>query len=1136
MTKLFLRIVSKVKFLIPLYLIVFHCSLPVDPAEFAPQNLSYDKKIYFLYIGDELKAVPSVEYAVDSFTIDPSLPSGLDLDKSTGAISGKSDSALPLKPFTVQAFNKNGSTQCVLNIEISPFPSFVVQPEDVYAKVNGSVTLTAAATGKSPLKYSWLKNGATIDGEDSSILIISSISFSDTGIYRCKVVDSTGKTELSDPARCQIIDTGVVTTTDTIPPVIIRVKPENDSVSTNLTSYTIKIICTDSSGVLSVNGTLGSLLFTGTRGAANDWTIPITGLTADMFATVIVTASDSSLRTNQSTLNYYIKYDPTMDDLDGPMIKQVGDPVSGSVVSDPLVIIVDSVYDPSLIDSVYWTLNGGAAQPMVEVTGKPGQYSLTVSLTKEGENIFLITAADKSTQHNQSTQTIKLQYIIAPKVTVQPISKKMCPGAEATATVSVTATGTPPLHYQWSNAGTDIPNATDASYTLSSLSATKILTCLVSNGAATHATSNPCTLTVNPGVSITSHPNDTTKTCTGIETTISVTAQGGTGLQYQWYMGTSKVTGTDYKGATEAILTVPGMIAAQGKYHCVVTNSDGCSATSNEGVFALNNEVAVAVAPDSVSTCPGVNVTFNAMPTGGFSHTYKWYKGTLGSGEEIPGATSATYATSVASTYYCTATSSAGCVGTSNAVTLTTKTVSEDPTAAEASSTSITSGTEVTLSVKDGSLGTGASWKWYTGDSCSGTSFKSGDSIVVIPTTTTTYSVHGEGGCTNTICRSVTVTVLNPPSVAPTLVSPGNDSNGVPIAITASWGQVTGATGYTLQIANNSTFTSPVVNVSKTGETSTSHAVTELSNSSRYYWRVCATNEGGSGPWAVDSFTTILTWTVKNDGLTNFLINGIVVTSNGNVFVGTGGGVFLSTNAGDLWSAVNTGLTDKNVSQLISHGTTLFAATDSGLFRSTNSGGQWSLIVAPDVMPIGMIRSNGTTIFNATVNDGVYYSSDNGTTWVSPPAGDQLNGLLSNFLVDGSSLYAGASDGSIYVSNNNGGDWKLYAYQVVSHLLAIAKVNSVFYAADMGNGIYTSQDNGNTWVNIPSSPTKCYNIISNGKKMIALSVYGAVFSQEGGQNWVQTVPTINNSSSAAIGGGYIYVGTNGDGVSRSPLP
>jgi hypothetical protein len=167
MTKFFLRFISKMKFLIPLYLIIFHCNLPVDPAEFAPQNLKYEKEIYSLYAGDELKAIASVEYAVDSFTINPALPLGLNLDKSTGIFSGKSNNALPLTPYFIQAFNKNGSTACILNIEISLFPSFIVQPQNVSAKINGSVTLTAKATGKSPLKYGWQKNGVAIDGKDS---------------------------------------------------------------------------------------------------------------------------------------------------------------------------------------------------------------------------------------------------------------------------------------------------------------------------------------------------------------------------------------------------------------------------------------------------------------------------------------------------------------------------------------------------------------------------------------------------------------------------------------------------------------------------------------------------------------------------------------------------------------------------------------------------------------------------------------------------------------------------------------------------------------------------------------------------------------------------------------------------------
>ena len=64
--------------------------------------------------------------------------------------------------------------------------------------------------------------------------------------------------------------------------------------------------------------------------------------------------------------------------------------------------------------------------------------------------------------------------------------------------------------------------------------------------------------------------------------------------------------------------------------------------------------------------------------------------------------------------------------------------------------------------------------------------------------------------------------------------------------------------------------------------------------------------------------------------------------SGTNLFAGTyRGGVFLSTNNGTNWFAVNTGLTDVNVFSLIVSGTSIFAGTPSGVFRSTNNGTNW---------------------------------------------------------------------------------------------------------------------------------------------------------------------------------------------------
>jgi hypothetical protein len=64
-----------------------------------------------------------------------------------------------------------------------------------------------------------------------------------------------------------------------------------------------------------------------------------------------------------------------------------------------------------------------------------------------------------------------------------------------------------------------------------------------------------------------------------------------------------------------------------------------------------------------------------------------------------------------------------------------------------------------------------------------------------------------------------------------------------------SWGAVSGATTYEVQIATNAAFTTGFRNV--TGLTATSYNVTPaLTAATRYYWRVRAVNGGGASAWS----------------------------------------------------------------------------------------------------------------------------------------------------------------------------------------------------------------------------------------------------------------------------------------------
>ncbi|MFC2126031.1 hypothetical protein ACFLU5_14610 [Bacteroidota bacterium] len=120
-------------------------------------------------------------------------------------------------------------------------------------------------------------------------------------------------------------------------------------------------------------------------------------------------------------------------------------------------------------------------------------------------------------------------------------------------------------------------------------------------------------------------------------------------------------------------------------------------------------------------------------------------------------------------------------------VTVTGKTYSTAPTSASANPSSICSGNSTVLSVSGGSLGTGASWEWYSG-SCGGTHVGSGSSITVSPTSTTTYYVRAEGECNNTTCTSITIVVIVLSTDISSLASPTCSDSDISVTLSTTGG------------------------------------------------------------------------------------------------------------------------------------------------------------------------------------------------------------------------------------------------------------------------------------------------------------------------------------------------------------
>jgi uncharacterized protein (TIGR02145 family) len=94
-----------------------------------------------------------------------------------------------------------------------------------------------------------------------------------------------------------------------------------------------------------------------------------------------------------------------------------------------------------------------------------------------------------------------------------------------------------------------------------------------------------------------------------------------------------------------------------------------------------------------------------------------------------------------------------------------------------------------------------------------------------------------------------------PPQI-PVLSSPINDATEVAIPITLSWNASNGAKSYGLQISADSLFTTVAYDTNRI--TTTNKDISILNNTSKYYWRVNATNEYGTSGWSIIwNFTTM---------------------------------------------------------------------------------------------------------------------------------------------------------------------------------------------------------------------------------------------------------------------------------------
>jgi hypothetical protein len=274
---------------------------------------------------------------------------------------------------------------------------------------------------------------------------------------------------------------------------------------------------------------------------------------------------------------------------------------------------------------------------------------------------------------------------------------------------------------------------------------------------------------------------------------------------------------------------------------------------------------------------------------------------------------------------------------------------------------------------------------------------------------------------------------------------------------------------------------------------------------------------GGGGIFR--SLDTGASWTsvgLRNTEVTSFAASG------GAIFAGAqakgfdiGGGVFRSTNNGRSWTLV--GLANTDVVSLAVSGSALFAGTRStdhgvgGVFLSTNYGMSWVAVDSglPERCYVASLAVSGSTVFAGTgQNDydaggDIFRSTNNGTSWNAADSGlTSIDTWVEWLAVSESAIFAGAENG-VFLSTNNGTSWTSVDYGFKDYygdVSSFATSGGAIFAGTGANGIFLSTNNGKSWTSVD---------------------YG--------------LSNLTIVTSLAVFGGALFAGTESNGVWRRPL-
>jgi hypothetical protein len=213
-----------------------------------------------------------------------------------------------------------------------------------------------------------------------------------------------------------------------------------------------------------------------------------------------------------------------------------------------------------------WAMSNGASFPLVPVSGTftSGVWTGSVRVPQVASNVVL--RADDGFGHTGVSAPIDVLTQAPVLFTLQPTNQLVLPGTNVTLVAQ--AFSASPVTYQWRFESTNIPNATNASYSFTNANLTNghgNFTCVAMDDVSSAVSSNALIFVqIKPGIVTQPQPQAVLQ---GGNATFSVVATGAPPLWYRWLRNSSPVLTS----------TVPNItffnVQASGTVRVIVTNN-----------------------------------------------------------------------------------------------------------------------------------------------------------------------------------------------------------------------------------------------------------------------------------------------------------------------------------------------------------------------------------------------------------------------------------------------------------------------------------------------------------------------------------------------------------------------------------